>query len=74
MVIEFLTNIYEDILCCLQGIVIRAVSYIEQTYNGAFSFNRLLNGYRRSDPARGVEYIIDAQFADTTTGKSVNKR
>uniref|UniRef100_A0A5S6PZZ8 Hexosyltransferase n=1 Tax=Trichuris muris TaxID=70415 RepID=A0A5S6PZZ8_TRIMR len=38
-----------------------------------FRFQKLLNGYRRFDPVRGMEYTMDLEFADTT-GRLRNRR
>lgn len=58
----------------LQGVVSRAVSHVEETHNGALKFYDFINGYKKCDTSRGVDYIIDAEFRETTSGKIVHKR
>lgn len=47
-----------------------SIKNIESKYNHAFQFHSLLNGYRRFDPTRGMEYILDLKLfnkADVTS-------
>lgn len=37
------------------------------------SFDRLLNGYRKFDPTRGMEYMVDVVLSDPQNGKEVKK-
>jgi hypothetical protein len=47
---------------------------MEQKYRGKIQFRRLVNGYRRYDPARGMDYLLDLAFRDTASGREVLKR
>lgn len=37
-------------------------------------FNKLINGYQRFDASRGMDYILDLEFTDISTGKILKKR
>lgn len=50
------------------------LTYVRQKYDKRFEYRRLLNGYRRFDPTRGMEYVLDLAFRDTQTGLEVHKR
>lgn len=43
-------------------------------YNDLYEGIRLLNGYRRFDPVRGMEYILDLTMVDRDTTMEVMKR
>lgn len=58
----------------LQYVMNKSISKIEDKYEGALKYRRFINGYRRFDPARGMDYILDVAFRDTTVGKTVHKR
>ncbi|XP_046984721.1 chondroitin sulfate synthase 2 [Schistocerca americana] len=51
-----------------------AVLKIENLYNGQLVFRKLINGYRRFDQSRGMDYRLDMAFKSTTTGREVHKR
>lgn len=34
----------------------------------------MINGYKRFDPSRGLDYILDLSFKDLTANKFVQKR
>lgn len=50
------------------------VSSILTDYQGTIRFNKLLNGYRRFDASRGMDYILDLEFTDVSTSKVLRKR
>ena len=60
----------------IDQIIAFAVAKLNENYgDGRFAKLRLLNGYRRFDHARGMEYILDIALADTTNGQlEVHKR
>lgn len=37
---------------------------LDKKYHSQFLLKRIMNGYRRSDPTRGMEYILDLLLAD----------
>lgn len=40
----------------------------------ALKFNKLLNGYQRFDASRGMDYILDLEFININTKKTLRKR
>ncbi|XP_048514629.1 chondroitin sulfate glucuronyltransferase isoform X2 [Athalia rosae] len=56
--------------------VIRAaVNRIEETYNKEkFKYIKLLNGYKKYDASRGMDYILDMVFLNTETKEELVKR
>uniref|UniRef100_A0A1B6L696 Hexosyltransferase n=1 Tax=Graphocephala atropunctata TaxID=36148 RepID=A0A1B6L696_9HEMI len=58
----------------IQRIVSKAITHVEDNYNGALKFHSFINGYQKFDPSRGMDYIIDLEFRETTSGKTVHKR
>lgn len=51
----------------------RSVQWLLQKYEGSIQYRRLVNGYRRFDPSRGLDYILDLAFRDST-GRQTIKR
>merc|ERR1719193_1486595 len=52
-----------------------AMKKLNAKYEGRFAKLRLLNGYRRFDHSRGMEYILDLALADVARGQlQVHKR
>jgi hypothetical protein len=47
---------------------------LEDDSNGQLKYKRLINGYRRFDPVRGMEYILDVVATDKQTKKTAKKR
>lgn len=58
----------------IQGVLNATVEHIEQTYDGQLVFKRLVNGYRRFDPARGMDYVLDVACRDSVTGHETHNR
>ncbi|XP_054269456.1 chondroitin sulfate synthase 2 [Macrosteles quadrilineatus] len=58
----------------IQRVIKRSIAYIENKYDGALKFHSFINGYQKFDPSRGMDYIIDLAFRETTSGKTINKR
>ncbi|XP_014241886.1 chondroitin sulfate synthase 2 [Cimex lectularius] len=59
----------QDILNALN----KSVDWVMSRYPSELHFRRLVNGYRRFDASRGLDYILDLGFKDNT-GKEVVKR
>lgn len=55
----------------LQVVLGRMVQVASEQYGRPLKFKRVLNGYVRHNPARGSEYIIDAQFIDRRAGGKI---
>ncbi|XKL59141.1 hypothetical protein PGB90_000157 [Kerria lacca] len=56
-------------------IVINAcVEMIQKKYSTVYRFSSLTNGYRKFDPSRGMDYILDIVFQHTTTNERIQKR
>ncbi|XP_015597570.1 chondroitin sulfate synthase 2 [Cephus cinctus] len=51
-----------------------AVERIENKYDGELKFKKLVNGYRKLDASRGMDYILDISFTELSTGKESIKR
>ncbi|KOX74915.1 Chondroitin sulfate synthase 2 [Melipona quadrifasciata] len=49
-------------------------SNIIADYRYTLKFNKLINGYQRFDASRGMDYILDLEFTDISTGKILKKR
>jgi hypothetical protein len=47
---------------------------METEWGENLQYQYLINGYRRFDPSRGMDYRLDLAFKDTTTGQEVHKR
>ena len=51
-----------------------SITWVNTQYEGLLQFQRLINGYRRFDPSRGLDYKLDLAFRDATNGREVHKR
>lgn len=51
-----------------------AMENLAQKYHGKYSLRRLINGYRRFDPIRGMEYILDLLLVDDDDKTEIFKR
>ena len=51
-----------------------AIDFIAKKYNGKYYYSSLINGYRKFDASRGMEYILDLKFYEMTTNQTVLKR
>ena len=51
-----------------------AMENLQQKYPGKYSLRRLINGYRRFDPVRGMEYILDLLLVENSDKKELFKR
>ncbi|XP_071454752.1 chondroitin sulfate synthase 2 [Hetaerina americana] len=58
----------------IQYIINTTAQYAEEQYQGRLRFRRLVNGYRRFDPSRGMDYVVDLTFRDTSSGLELQKR
>lgn len=55
-------------------VVESAAKRIENEYRGELVYERLINGYRKFDASRGMDYILDLQFYQIPSSKSIVKR
>ncbi|XP_070565705.1 chondroitin sulfate synthase 2-like [Ptychodera flava] len=51
-----------------------AVERFNEKYNNAFTYFGLINGYRRFDPTRGMEYTLDLALKKVADNTFVHKR
>lgn len=58
----------------IQDIVQTAVDRLNLKYENRFFKRRLINGYRRFDAARGMEYTLDLILTDRISAKEIFKR
>lgn len=57
-----------------QNVLNTSIEYLELKYSSNLKFDRLVNGYKRFDPSRGLDYILDLTFKDLIGDKFVQKR
>ncbi|XP_035228930.1 chondroitin sulfate synthase 2-like [Stegodyphus dumicola] len=57
----------QDLLKC-------TVHWVKAKYNDKYIYQKLVNGYKRFDPTRGTEYILDMFFLEDATGQEMLKR
>ena len=59
----------------MQDVLNISMRHLNDKYGSKrFSFQHLKNGYRRFDPTRGMEYMLDLILKDTQTDREVTKR
>ncbi|PVD30508.1 hypothetical protein C0Q70_09775 [Pomacea canaliculata] len=59
----------------IQEVVKVSVERLNEKYKNIYLYSRLNNGYRRFDPQRGMEYILDITLRDTSQSNlEVEKR
>lgn len=59
----------KDVLFCFQRIVDAVKAHVDYKYK----YERLVNGYRKFDLSRGMDYELDLAFVDLSTGKETIK-
>lgn len=57
-----------------QYVMNATIAWVNTRYEGLLQYRRLVNGYRRFDPSRGLDYKLDLAFRDTTNGHEIHKR
>lgn len=57
-----------------QNIVAAIKAHADYKYPNKYKYERLVNGYRKFDLSRGMDYELDLAFTDQTTGKETIKR
>lgn len=50
----------------VQEVIKVSMERLNAQYNNIYLYSRLVNGYRRFDPLRGMEYILDLSLKDTS--------
>nr|XP_018911367.1 PREDICTED: chondroitin sulfate synthase 2 [Bemisia tabaci] len=58
----------------VQNVIKACVSRVAEKYEGQFEYQKLLNGYKKFDPSRGMDYLLDLIFRVNTDGKYIHKR
>ena len=59
----------------IQEVIKVSVEKLNAKYNTIYLYSNLNNGYRRFDPQRGMEYILDITLRDTSDeNREVPKR
>ncbi|XP_021935105.1 chondroitin sulfate synthase 2 isoform X3 [Zootermopsis nevadensis] len=58
----------------IQYVMNASIKQMEAEWGEHLQYRHLINGYRRFDPSRGMDYRLDLAFRDTTTGQEVHKR
>lgn len=46
---------------------------LNEKYNNKYLYSYLINGYRRFDPQRGMEYLLDLALDDTSVPAEENE-
>lgn len=57
-----------------QYVVNSSVEFIRRKYGSHIYYRKLLNGYRRFDPSRGMDYILDLIFINSESETEIHKR
>ncbi|OAD54778.1 Chondroitin sulfate synthase 2 [Eufriesea mexicana] len=70
----FAAELKTDAKFDIERIINITASSILADYQDTIKFNKLLNGYRRFDASRGMDYILDLAFIDVSTSKILRKR
>lgn len=58
----------------IQLLIKSCIDMISAKYSGIYQYHSLVNGYRKFDPSRGMDYKLDIAFRDTTNDKIIQKR
>lgn len=58
----------------VQYVIKAAADKIEGNYGGKLKYKKLLNGYKKYDSSRGMDYILDLVFTNVGTEKELVKR
>jgi len=58
----------------LQNVLNISIEHLELKYSNNLKFDSLVNGYKRFDPSRGLDYILDLNFKDIIGDKFIQKR
>ncbi|XP_046421702.1 chondroitin sulfate synthase 2 [Neodiprion fabricii] len=58
----------------IEYVIKAATDRIEGNYKGMLEYKKFLNGYKRYDASRGMDYILDLVFAETKTKEELVKR
>lgn len=58
----------------MQNVLNISIDHLEFKYSNTLKFDRMVNGYKRFDPSRGLDYILDLNFKDITKDTFVQKR
>lgn len=58
----------------IHNVLNTSIEYLESKYSNNLKFDRLVNGYKRFDPSRGLDYILDLTFKDIVGNKLIQKR
>ncbi|XP_050537031.1 chondroitin sulfate synthase 2 [Daktulosphaira vitifoliae] len=61
---------YSDI----QNVLNTSIEHLVIKYSGKLRFDQMVNGYKKFDPSRGLDYILDLNFWDLLENKLVQKR
>lgn len=75
-----ISYLYSSIPLCLivcgyfQGVLNATILHLERKYDGQLVYKRLVNGYRKFDPARGMDYVLDLACKDSVTGHETHTR
>jgi len=51
-----------------------SIEYLESKYSNNLKFDRLVNGYKRFDPSRGLDYVLDLSLKDIVGNRLIQKR
>lgn len=58
----------------IDEVLTTAMSRLNEKYDNAFMLGHLINGYRRFDPTRGMEYTLDLELKLNGEKKEIQKR
>lgn len=58
----------------IEEVLSTTIQRFEEKYNRRVEVIRLINGYRRFDPMRGMEYLLDVDTRDRTSSERTSRR
>lgn len=58
----------------MQNVLNISIEHLELKYSNNLKFDHLVNGYKRFDPSRGLDYILDLHFKDIIGNTFIQKR
>ena len=51
----------------VEEVIKHSTDKLNEKYGNKFQYKRLVNGYRRFEPVRGMEYKLDLELTDTVS-------
>ncbi|KAL1502065.1 hypothetical protein ABEB36_007266 [Hypothenemus hampei] len=58
----------------IENIMKHVIQQVMEDYKGSYEFRRIVNGYKKFDLSRGMDYTLDLAFKDLNNGREIIKR